>query len=108
MKKLIILIVSFLDIIISGCSGNQQKGSIQFIPLSAKDFNAPADTSFIPPESKEFNERKKWHDSCMGTSFPANAFFIRTVDTFHLGDIVNNKTMKVVERPTPPDYYYSH
>ena len=106
MKKttIIYLIIFF---VFNSCTSNHDKGSIQFIPLSAKDFNAPADTSFIPPESKEFNERKKWHDSCMGTSFPANAFFIRTVDTFHLGDIVNNKTMKVVERPTPPDSSYS-
>jgi hypothetical protein len=106
MKKLILLIVSFLDIIISGCSGNQQKGTIQFIPLSEKDFNAPADTSFIPPESKEFNERRRWHDSCMGTSFHANAFFIRTRDTFHLGDVVNRKTMKLVKRPARPDSNY--
>ncbi|HEY6978017.1 MAG TPA: hypothetical protein VH396_17075, partial [Chitinophagaceae bacterium] len=106
MKKLILLIGSFLDIILFSCSGDQQKGTIQFIPLSEKDFNAHADTSFIPPETKESNERKKWHDSCMGTSFAANAFFIRTRDTFRLGDIVNRKTMKLVKRPALPDSNY--
>jgi hypothetical protein len=106
MKKLILLIVLFPDIIFFSCSGYQQKGTIQFILLGEKDFNAPADTSFIPPESKEFNQRKKWHDSCMGRAFAANAFFIRTRDTFRLGDVVNRKTMKVVKRPTPPDSNY--
>src|SRR6476660_2913045 len=106
MNKIILLIVSCLDIIFFSCAGNGHEGSIQFIPLSEKDFNAPADTSFIPPESKEFSERKKWHDSCMGTSLTANAFFIRTRDTFHLGDVVNRKTMKLVKRPARPDSNY--
>jgi len=105
MKKIPTLITLIIVIVFNSCSSNENR-TIQFIPLSEKDFNAPADTSFIPPDSKEFNERKKWHDSCMGTSFAANAFFIRTKDTFHLGDIVNKKTMKVVKRPAPgnPDY----
>src|SRR5436305_6691460 len=105
MKKITFLIAS-IPIVFCNCSSNQNKGTIEFIPLSEKDFNAPADSSFIPPESKEFDQRKKWHDSCMGTSFAANAFFVRTRDTFHLGDVVNRKTMKVVRRPARPDSNY--
>src|SRR5438874_8168239 len=44
------------------------------------------------------------HDSCMGASFPANAIFIRTKDTFSLGCIVNRKTMKVVKNLDLRDY----
>src|SRR4051794_8867319 len=97
MKKLILLIVSFLDIIFFSCSGDQQKGTIQFIPLSEKDFNYSADTSFAIPKGKIWDERKKLHDRCMGTSYAVNAIFLRTKDTFSLGCIVNRKTMQVVK-----------
>jgi hypothetical protein len=105
MKKITIIIFLTAPIIFDYCSSDKNK-TIQFIPLSEKDFNASADTSFIPPESREFEKRKKWQDSCMGTSFAANAFFIRTRDTFRLGDVVNRKSMKVVKRPIPPDPDY--
>jgi hypothetical protein len=82
-------------ILFSDCSSN--KKNIQFIPLTEKDFNYPADSSFMPPTGQQVETRKKWFDSCMGMSFPANAFFMRTKDTFMIGCIVNRKTMKIVQ-----------
>src|SRR4051794_10069726 len=97
MKKTAIVISIVTLVIFNSCSSDQNKGTIQFIPLSEKDFNYSADTSFAIPKGKTWEERKKIHDSCMGTSFPANAIFIRTTDTFRLGCIVNMKTMKTVK-----------
>jgi hypothetical protein len=96
MKRVVLFFAIFCNIIIYGCSNNQKKGTIQFIPLSENDFNYPADTSFAIPKGKIWDERKRIHDSCMGSSFAANAIFIRTKDTFRLGSIVNRKTMQVV------------
>jgi hypothetical protein len=106
MKKIALVICIVTLIIFSSCSSNQNKGTIQFLPLSEKDFNYSADSSFIPPQSKEFNKRRQWQDSCMGISFAANAFFIRTKDTFRLGDVINRKTMKLVKRQAPPNPDY--
>jgi hypothetical protein len=84
------------------CSENSK--SIQFIPLTEKDFNYTADSSFMPPTGKEVDARRRWFDSCMGMSFPANAFFMRTKDTFTIGCIVNRKTMKIVRNFDYRDY----
>jgi len=105
MKKLIVFFLLLAPIFFCGCSGNQQKGSIQFIPLSENDFNYPADTSFAIPKGKIWEERKKLHDSCMGSSYAANAIFIRTKDTFSIGCIVNRKTMRVVKTLSLRDFF---
>src|SRR5437867_946575 len=97
MRKLVFLFVIISSVTCYNCSSNQNLKTIQFVPLSEKDFNYPADTSFIPPTGKGWDARKKWFDSCIGMSFAANAFFMRTKDTFILGAIVNRKTMKVVK-----------
>ena len=104
MRKLVSIIAILTSVVLSNCSPNQNIKTLQFVPLSGEDFNYPADTSFVPPKDKRWNERKKMHDSCMGASFPANAIFIRTKDTFRLGCIVNRKTMKIVKDLDPRDY----
>jgi len=96
MKKTATHILLVILIVLNSCSFDQQ--TIQFIPLSEKDFNYSADTSFAVPKGKIWDQRKRMHDSCMGASFPANAIFIRTTDTFSLGCIVNMKTMKMVKK----------
>lgn len=78
------------------CNGNK-KGTIHFIPINENELNYPADTSFAIPHSKVYEERKRIHDSCMGSSYAVNAVFIRTRDTIPIGSIVDRKTMKVVE-----------
>src|SRR5439155_24476296 len=97
MKKTAIVISIVTLVIFNSCASDQNKGTIQFIPLSGKDFNYSADTSFAVPKGKTWDERKRIHDSCMGSSFDANAVFIRTKDTFQLGCIVNLKRMKIVK-----------
>lgn len=87
----------FFSMLIGGCSAGEQKKVIQFNPLTARQFNFSADTSFTEPQDKTWEERKKMHDSCMGETFAANAVFIRTADTIRLGSLVDMKTMKVVK-----------
>jgi hypothetical protein len=97
MKKSATIISLIISVVFNCCSSNENNRTIQFIPLSEKDFNYSADTTFAVPKGKIWDERKRMHDSCMGTSFPANSIFIRTRDTFYLGCIVNRQTMKIVK-----------
>jgi len=92
-----ILYTCIFFMVIYGCSADEQRKVIRFEPLTARQFNFSADTSFIEPQGKAWEERKKMHDSCMGETFAANAEFIRTADTIRLGTIVDMKTMKVVK-----------
>jgi len=78
------------------CSNERNKQTIQFEPLSENEFNFPADTTFAIPHSKIWDDRMHVHDSCMGSSYAANAIFMRTRDTFLIGSIVDMRTMKVV------------
>ena len=92
MRNLAIFIILF-----SLCSCNEaKKQTIQFKPISENEFNFIADTSFAIPHGKIWDERKRVHDSCMGSSYAANAVFMRTRDTFLLGSIVDMKTMKII------------
>ena len=79
------------------CSDNKSKQTLHFEPLTTSEFNFSADSSFAIPKGKIWDERKRMHDSCMGESFPANAIFIKTQDTFFLGCIVNKKTLQRVK-----------
>src|SRR3954465_13105004 len=81
-------------------SCNESKNvTIQFNPISENELNYPADSTFAIPHSKVYEERKRIHDSCMGSSYAVNAVFMRTRDTIPLGSIVDRKTMKVVKYP---------
>jgi len=91
-----IILLSALLAVLS-CKENK-KQLIQFKPLSENEFNFPADTTFSIPHSKIWNYRMHVHDSCMGSSYAANAVFMKTRDTFFTGCIVNMKTMKVVDK----------
>jgi len=79
------------------CGCTTQKENIIFIPISGAEFNYAADSSFAIPHGKIWEERKRIHDSCMGSSYEANAILLRTRDTFMLGCIVDMNTMKVVK-----------
>ena len=102
MKKFYSLPVILSLIIFCGCATKQQ--TISFKPINEKEFNSPADSSFAVPHGKIWEERKRLHDSCMGSSYEANAVFMRTKDTFRLGSIVDMKTMKVVKAFDPRNY----
>ena len=94
MRKVIILATCLFL-----CSCNQnKKGTIQFKPISENELNYPADSTFAIPHGKIWDERKRIHDSCMGSSYAANVVFMRTRDTIPLGSIVDSRTMKVVDR----------
>src|SRR4051794_36259719 len=82
------------------CCHEDEKQSIQFKPISENELNFPADTTFAIPHGKIWDERKRIHDSCVGSSYAANAVFMRTRDSFPLASIVDMKTMKVV-KPFP-------
>jgi hypothetical protein len=95
MRSVIILFLLF-----SFCCCNENRQStIQFKPINENEFNFPADSTFAIPHSKIWEERKRIHDSCMGSSYAVNAVFMRTRDTFPLGCVVNMKTMEIVRRP---------
>jgi hypothetical protein len=98
-KTVLPLVLSFITVLACspGCKNNEKAKVIVFKPLSEKDFDFAADSSYSVPKGKAWDERKKLHDSCMGSEFPANAMFIRTKDTIRLGTIVNKKTMKIVK-----------
>lgn len=108
MKKITTIISLIILILFSKCSSNKNNGTIQFVPLSGEDFNYSADTTFAVPKGKIWEERKKMHDSCMGTSFAVNAVFMRTADTFRLGCIVNMKTMQIVKNLDSLMYRYGY
>lgn len=95
--RTLILYICLYFILFCGCSINEQKKQIRFKPLTSKQFNFSADTSFVEPQEKAWEERKRMHDSCMGQTFAANAVFIRTEDTIRLGTLVDMKTMKAVK-----------
>lgn len=77
------------------CITKQQ--TIQFKPVSENEFNFKVDSSFAVPHGKIWDERKRIHDSCMGSSYDANAFLMLTKDSLRLGTIVNMKTMKALK-----------
>lgn len=79
------------------CCNESKKQTIQFKPVSENEFNFTADTTFAIPHSKIWDDRMRVHDSCMRSSYAANAIFMRTRDTFFLGSIVDMKTMKVIK-----------
>ncbi len=92
MKKLFLYL---LILVIANSCSNVREGTIQFIPLNENDFNYASDTTFAIPKGKMWKEQQRLHDSCMGSSYAANAIFIRTKDTFMLGCIVDRKTMQI-------------
>jgi len=96
MKKLVLHFFVLIAFYVQSCTGGNNGVHIVFDTLAARDFNFAADSSFSMPQGDAWNQRRHLHDSCMGFTFPANAMFIRTKDTFRLGTIVNRKTMKVV------------
>lgn len=91
------IILLFTVVLLCNCKESSEEKKIVFKPLLAAQFNFSADTSFVPPNGKIWEERKRAHDSCMGESFAANAIFMKTKDTFRLGCIVNMQTLKVVK-----------
>src|SRR3954464_15586563 len=96
MRKVIVFIALLF---LCACNGNK-KGTIHFIQINENELNFPADTTFAIPHGKIWDERKRIHDSCVGSSYAANAVFMRTRDSFPLASIVDMKTMKVV-KPFP-------
>lgn len=80
-----------------GCGTGSNRQHLVFKPINENEFNYPADSSFAMPHGKIWEERKKIHDSCMGSSYAANAVFMRSRDTFFLASIVDMKTMKAVK-----------
>src|SRR3954462_13847193 len=91
-------VIAFIALIfLCSCNGSK-KGTIQFKPISENELNYPADTSFAIPHGKVYEERKRIHDSCMGSSYAINAVFMRSRDTIPIGTIVDMKTMKVVKQ----------
>jgi len=95
MKTFYALII-LLFYVCCGCATNKGENII-FKPISGAEFNYAADSSFAIPHGKIWDERKRIHDSCMGSSYEANAILLRTKDTFMVGGIVDMKTMKVVK-----------
>ena len=95
MKKSIFYTVIFYFIYI-GCTTGEPPKTISFIPLNERKFNFSVDSSFAEPQGKVWEERKRFHDSCMGETFAANAVFMKTKDTFFLGAIVNMKTITYI------------
>jgi len=91
------IIVFIAVIFLFACNGSENK-TIHFIPISENELNYTADTSFAIPHGKVWDERKRIHDSCIGSSYAANAVFMRTRDTIPIGSIVDRRTMKVVDR----------
>ena len=98
MKKLPFFLIIACSVTLYCCAGcgEQRQKVITFSPLGDADFSFTADSSYSMPKGKMWDEKLRLHDSCMGTQFSANAMFIRKKDTFHLGAIVNKKTMKIV------------
>jgi hypothetical protein len=97
MRKSIFYTAIFFFIYI-GCSTGEPQKTISFIPLNERKFNFSVDSSFAEPQGKVWEERKRFHDSCMGETFAANASFIKTKDTFFVGAVVNMQTMRVVKK----------
>ena len=91
------VIVFIALLFLCACNGSK-KGTIHFIPISENELNYPADSTFAIPHGKVWDERKRIHDSCIGSSYAANAVFMRTRDTIPIGSIVDRRTMKVVDR----------
>lgn len=97
MKAFYSLPAIILILLFSGCTTGNNTTHIIFKPISENEFNSPADSSFAMPHGKIWEERKKIHDSCMGSSYAANAVFMRSRDTFLIAGIVDMKTMKPVK-----------
>lgn len=70
--KNIIGLIAFL--FFCSCTGNK-KETIQFKPISENELNYPADSTFAIPHGKVWDERKRIHDSCIGSSYAVNAVF---------------------------------
>lgn len=102
MKLSSLSIVLFVLLVLESCSSINKESSIKFIPIDEKDLNF-TNASFAIPHGAEWDERMKWHDSCMGSSFQLNAVFFRTKSSIILGSIVNKKTMQVVNTFSPID-----
>ncbi len=94
MKKLVAPLMVLLAVL-AGCTTKVK--TIHFNAVGNSEFNALIDTSFIPRGGQSLPVLRRLHDSCMGISFPANAFFMRNRDTFSLGCVINKHTMKVVK-----------
>ena len=107
MRNLTMLIILFSLY----CCNQGSKQAIRFIPVSENEFNSMADSSFAIPHGKIWDERKRIHDSCMGSSYAANAVFMRNRDTFLTGSVVDMKTMKTIKnfgrRDDPSNYFSS-
>lgn len=102
------ILITFVVLLSLSSCNNRKQQTIQFKPISESEFNFAADTSFALPHGKLWDERKRVHDSCMGSSYAANAIFMRTRDTFFVGTIVNMKTMKIIKRPERPNDSLPH
>lgn len=94
MRPLLFICILFFAF---GCTGKSEE-HITFQPITENEFNFPADTSFAIPHGKIWEERKHLFDSCMGSSYAANAIFMRAKDTFFVGSIVNMQSMKIIKR----------
>ena len=92
MRNLMILIA-----LVFLCCNENKKGTIQFKQISENDLNYSADTTFAIPHGKIWEERKRIHDSCIGSSYAANAIFMRANEIYSIGSIVDRKTLKIVE-----------
>ncbi len=94
MKQLIAPFMLLL-VILSSCS--EKIKTIHFSPVDISEFNVPIDSLPIPQSGQNLPALQRLHDSCMGVSFAANAYFLRNKDTFSLGCVINKHTMQVVK-----------
>src|SRR4051794_25002776 len=74
------------------CNCNDKKKAINFASLNDTEFNS---NPFKIREDQIPASLKRAHDSCMGFSFKANAFFLQTRDRYLIGNIVNRRSLQV-------------
>jgi hypothetical protein len=86
-------ILLFLFAAVCLCQCGRKNNRVDFVALQEKDFNS---SRFTIPVGKVTDTSKRAHDSCMGFSFDVNAVFIKTRDTFFIGNIVNRQSLKVI------------
>lgn len=83
----------FLVVLFSFCSSIEKKTTLDLQILKREEFNA---RQFEIPQEQVPALMKRAHDSCMGFTFDANALYMRTRDSFSIGNIVNKRSLKTV------------
>lgn len=102
MKQVYRMLFSLIVFIFCCCSSVTR--TIHFVSINDVFFNFSPDSSLMLQRGKGWEERKRFHDSCMGGSIYSNALFVRMKDTFRLGTIINRETKEVVNMLKPGDF----